>query len=243
VTHPVRVGCSGWQYADWREAFYPRGLPQRRWLEHYASVFDTVEVNTTFYRLTKVDTVARWVQQTPPGFTFAVKGSRFLTHMKRLTDLDRGIRRFYAPLEPMIDAGKLGPVLWQLPDSFRVDVPRLKTWLEALPPGQHAFELRHASWLIDDVFEVLRAHRAALVVADRAGRPEERFVPTAPFGFVRFHHGRRGRGGNYSHAELDEWARRLTEWRREVPLFVYFNNDWNAYAVRNALYLRRRLVE
>jgi uncharacterized protein YecE (DUF72 family) len=243
VTYPVRVGCSGWQYADWREAFYPRGLPQRRWLEHYASVFDTVEVNTTFYRLTKVDTVARWVQQTPPGFTFAVKGSRFLTHMKRLTDLDRGIRRFYAPLEPMIDAGKLGPVLWQLPDSFRVDVPRLKTWLEALPPGQHAFELRHASWLIDEVFDVLREHRAALVVADRAGRPEEAFVPTAQFGFVRFHHGRRGRGGNYSQAELEEWARRLTEWRREFPLFVYFNNDWNAYAVRNALYLRRRLVE
>jgi uncharacterized protein YecE (DUF72 family) len=243
VTHPVRVGCSGWQYADWREAFYPRGLPQRRWLEHYASVFDTVEVNTTFYRLTNVDTVARWVEQTPLGFTFAVKGSRFLTHMKRLTDLDRGIRRFYAPLAPMIDAGKLGPVLWQLPDNFRVDVPRLKTWLEALPPGQHAFELRHASWLIDDTFDVLREHRAALVVADRAGRPEERFVPTAEFGFVRFHHGRRGRGGNYSQSELDKWARRLNEWRHAVPLFVYFNNDWNAYAVRNAVYLRRRLVE
>ena len=239
----IRIGCSGWNYRSWREEFYPKGLPASRWLEHYASVFDTVEVNSTFYRLAKPDAVARWVEQTPAAFTFAVKGSRFLTHMKRLTDLDRGIRRFYAPLEPMIEAGKLGPVLWQLPDSFRADVARLKTWLEALPRGQHAFELRHPSWLTEETFDVLREYRAALVVGDRAGRPQDPFVPTGDFGFVRFHYGRRGRNGNYSRAELDEWAERLTDWRRAVPLFVYFNNDWNAYAVRNALYLRARVVE
>jgi uncharacterized protein YecE (DUF72 family) len=237
----VRIGCSGWQYADWREAFYPRGCAQRRWLEHYATVFDTVEVNSTFYRLTKAETVARWVQQTPSEFTFTVKGSRFLTHMKRLTDTDRGIRRFYDPLAPMIEAGKLGPVLWQLPDNFHCDAPRLGSWLDALPEGQHAFELRHRSWWTDEIYDLLSKHNAALVVGDRAGRDEDPFVPTADFGFIRFHHGRRGRNGNYSQAELDEWAQRVQAWRRQVPMFAYFNNDWNAYAVRNAVDLRRRL--
>jgi uncharacterized protein YecE (DUF72 family) len=239
--HPVRVGCSGWQYADWREAFYPKGLPQRRWLEHYARVFDTVEVNSTFYRLAKRDAVARWVEQTPSDFTFAVKGSRYLTHMKRLTDTDRGIHRFYDPLAPMIEAGKLGPVLWQLPDSFQRDTGRLADFLRALPAGAHAVELRHRSWLVEEVFEVLRAYGVALVVGDRAGRPEDPFVETADFGFVRFHHGRRGRGGNYSRAELESWAERLDEWRRRVPFWIYFNNDWSAYAPRNALDLRQML--
>src|SRR3954452_21473745 len=121
AVHEVHVGCSGWNYRDWRGAFYPERLPASRWLEHYASVFDTVEVNTTFYRLTTAEAVARWVAQTPPHFVFAVKGSQYPTHMKPLLDRERGIRRFYDPLEHLAAAGKLGPVLWQLPERFHRD--------------------------------------------------------------------------------------------------------------------------
>jgi uncharacterized protein YecE (DUF72 family) len=238
----IRIGCSGWQYADWREAFYPRGCAQRRWLEHYAGTFDTVEVNSTFYRLAKRDAVERWVAQTPAEFCFAVKGSRYLTHMKRLTETERGIGRFYDPIEPMIDGGKLGPVLWQLPENFKRDTERLAAFMDALPEGDHAFELRNASWHVDEVYDLLRSHNAALVVADRKGLPEEDLVPTADFGFVRFHYGRRGRGGNYSQTELEDWAQRLAGWELDRTLWVYFNNDWNAYAVRNAIELRRLLA-
>ena len=114
----IRIGCSGWNYASWRDGFYPQGLPASRWLEHYARTFDTVEVNTTFYRLARREAVARWVRQAPAGFCFAVKSSRYLTHMKRLTDLDVGVDRLYEPLQPLIAAGRLGPVLWQLPGNF-----------------------------------------------------------------------------------------------------------------------------
>jgi uncharacterized protein YecE (DUF72 family) len=237
----IHLGTSGYVYKHWKGIFYPPKLPARQWLPYYARVFSTVELNNTFYCLPTPEAVDAWREQVPEGFTFACKGSRFLTHMKRLTDTDRGIRRFCDPLAPMIEAGKLGPVLWQLPDNFHCDAPRLANWLDALPEGQHAFELRHRSWWTDEIYDLLRRHNAALVVGDRAGRDEDPFVPTGDFGFVRFHYGRRGRNGNYSQAELDVWARRVQEWRRTVPLFVYFNNDWNAYAVRNAVDLRERV--
>ncbi|HEY2637281.1 MAG TPA: DUF72 domain-containing protein, partial [Solirubrobacteraceae bacterium] len=148
----VRIGCSGWNYADWREVVYPKGLPTRRWLERYAELFDTVEVNSTFYRLARPDAVARWVELTPQGFTFAVKASRFLTHMKRLTDMDRGVRRFYDRIEPLVGTPKLGPIVWQLPESFSRDDARLAFALEHLPPGRHCFELRHRSWFVPEVY-------------------------------------------------------------------------------------------
>ena len=142
----VRIGCSGWSYRDWRGRFHPDGLPARGWLEHYASVFDTVEVNATFYRLPKVETVRGWAEQVPDGFRFAVKGSRYLTHMKRLRDMGQGLERFWERIEPLREAGKLGPVLWQLPASFARDDELLAAVLEALPAAEHCFEFRHPSW-------------------------------------------------------------------------------------------------
>ena len=142
----VYVGCSGWNYEDWRGGLYPRRLPKRRWLAAYAEQFPTVEVNSTFYRLASRHAVEGWVRDTPDAFVFAVKASRYLTHVRRLTDLNRGIRRFYAPLAPMAEAGKLGPVLWQLPETFPRDDERLARWLEALPDGRHTIEFRHPSW-------------------------------------------------------------------------------------------------
>jgi uncharacterized protein YecE (DUF72 family) len=237
----VRIGCSGWNYKHWRERVYPKGLPARRWLEHYASLFDTVEVNATFYRLPTEKAVAGWVEQSPPGFVFAIKASRYLTHIKRLTDLEEGVARFYERIRPLVESPKLGPVLWQLPASFHRSDDRLAAALEALPPGRHGFEFRHPSWFVDDVYGLLRAHGAALVIGDSPSRPFQAHELTAEWTFVRFHRGRRGRNGNYSERELEEWAQLFEDWRRQVEIYAYFNNDWEAYAVKNGLGLKKRL--
>ena len=239
----VRIGCSGWNYASWRHGvLYPERCPPQRWLEHYARHFDTVEVNATFYRLPTVRAVGSWADRTPDGFVFAVKASRYLTPVKRLGDLGPGLERFYERLAPLVGAGKLGPVLWQLPPTFRRDDERLAAALRALPPGRHCFELRHESWFVPEVTALLREHGAALVIADR---PEIRRYQTqeftAPWTFVRFHYGTRGRRGNYSETELREWAARLRSWPVEEA-FAYFNNDWEGFAPRNAGRLRELLT-
>ncbi|MBA3746229.1 MAG: DUF72 domain-containing protein [Solirubrobacterales bacterium] len=239
----IRIGCSGWNYASWRETFYPHRLPASRWLEHYASAFDTVEVNTTFYRLARVESVQRWARQTPPGFCFAIKSSRYLTHIKRLTDLDRGVQRLHEPLEPLGAAGRFGPMLWQLPPNFQRSDERLARALEALPPGRHTFEFRHPSWFCNEVYELLRWHGVALTIADR---PEivdfQSHAITADFTYVRFHYGHRGRRGNYSQTELRGWAQRICEWGGSLDVYAYFNNDWEVFAPRNAIALRRMIA-
>jgi uncharacterized protein YecE (DUF72 family) len=237
----LRIGCSGWNYAHWRERVYPKGCPASRWLEYYATLFDTVEVNTTFYRLPKRDAVARWVEQTPPDFLFTVKMSRYVTHLKRLTDVEGGLARFYERIEPLTRSPKLGPVLWQLPPNFKRDDDRLATALDAVPPGRHCIEFREPSWYVDEVYELLRAHNAALVIPDSPKYPFRTLELTADWTFVRFHHGSRGRRGNYSETELEEWARRIEAWRRELDVYAYFNNDWEGFAVENGRWLRRRL--
>ncbi len=239
----LRVGCSGWNYRDWRGTFYPQGAPARSWLELYAATFHTVEVNTTFYRLPRVEAVRAWVERTPPDFIFAVKASRYLTHVRRLLDMDEGVARLYERIEPLVAAGRLGPVLWQLPANFRRDDERLAGALKRLPAGRHAFEFRHPSWFAEPVYELLRSRGVALVLGDTPQRPFQADVSTAAFAYVRFHHGTRGRGGNYSKSELDAWAERLRAWRRDREVLAYFNNDWSAFAPRNALYLRRQSGE
>lgn len=238
----IRVGCSGWNYRDWRGTFYPADVPARRWLEVYAEHFDTVEVNTTFYRLASRDAVAHWVAQTPPGFVFAVKGSRYLTHMKRLRDTGPGVERFYERIEPLIDAGRLGPVLWQLPATLTRDEDLLARFLDGLPPGRHAVEFRDPSWFVGPVLDVLAARDAALVRADDRRRPLPAVASPASWSYVRWHYGHRGRDGNYGPSELDAWAEVLRRRAAQgADVFAYFNNDWSAYAPRNAAGLLERL--
>ena len=237
----VRVGCSGWMYDDWRGRLYPEREPKRRWLELYAEHFDTVEVNSTFYRLARREAVAGWVRQTPESFLFAVKASRYLTHIRRLVDVAEGVKRFYDPLGPMIEADRLGPVLWQLPENFHRDDERLHGWLQSLPKGMHTIEFRHASWFAPEVMEALRAHRVALTIGDHPKRPFQSDEATAPWRFVRFHYGSRGREGNYSAREIDGWAARIAGWRRREEVFAYFNNDWRGFATANAKALLDRL--
>ncbi len=182
-----------------------------------------------------------WAEQTPRRFVFAVKASRYLTHVKRLKTIGAGAKRFFDPLEPLVKARKLGPVLWQLPENFQRDDDRLGKALEGLPRGRHCFEFRHPSWFTEEVYALLRRHRAALVIGDHPERPFQTHEITASWTYVRFHYGRRGRRGNYSQRELERWKRRIDSWRSELEVFLYFNNDWEAFAPRDARWLAERL--
>jgi uncharacterized protein YecE (DUF72 family) len=237
----VRVGCSGWNYPHWRERIYPKGLPPKRWLEHYAQLFDTVEINNTFYRLPNVSAVRGWVEGSPQDFVFSVKMSRYLTHIRRLGGLETGVPLFYDRIVPLASSSKLGPVLWQLPPTFKRNDERLSAALELLPEGRHCFEFREPSWYADDVYALLRDHGVALVIPDSPKYPFRTLELTADWTFLRFHHGSRGWRGNYSRSELEEWAQRIETWRREVDVYAYFNNDWEGFAVANGRWLRKRL--
>jgi uncharacterized protein YecE (DUF72 family) len=231
----VRIGCSGWSYEHWRGVVYPAKGSASRWLELYAASLDTVEVNATFYRLPDASVVARWAQVTPPGFSFAVKTSRYLTHVKRLRDVGPGFERLATRIEPLHEAGKLGPLLWQLPQTFHRDDARLAEALEGLPPGRHAFEFRHESWFDEDVYRMLRRHRAALVVADRAPKRPTPWVETTTWSYVRLHRGH-ARDGSYGRDALRRLADRIR--RASGDVYVYFNNDWQGFAFANARTLR-----
>ncbi|MET0557366.1 MAG: DUF72 domain-containing protein [Solirubrobacterales bacterium] len=237
----VRIGCSGWSYGDWRGGLYPNGLAQRRWLTRYAEVFDTVEINATFYRLPRRSTVAGWVEQVPDDFLFAVKASRYLTHMKRLRDIADGVARFWEPLEPLRGSHRLGPVLWQLPENFERDDDLLAAALEVLPPARHCFEFRHPSWFAPPVRRLLEERGASLAIGDDKRRPLPAVRPAGPLAYLRLHYGHRGRDGNYSKSELDVWRRRIAAWRSRRDVFVYLNNDWKGYAPANARYLKQGL--
>jgi uncharacterized protein YecE (DUF72 family) len=241
----IRIGCSGWNYAHWRNGvFYPPRLASRNWLRFYVQHYDTVEINMTFYRLPKVEIVRRWVEETPKDFVFSVKVSRYITHIKKLLDVQEHLPLLYDRIEPLLDSPKLGPLLWQLPPTFRCDLDRLAGALEHLHDGlRHAFEFRHPSWFREETYTLLREHNVALVIGDR---PQVNHFQTheltADFTFVRFHGGTRGRNGNYSHSEIEEWAERLDRWSQEVDVFAYYNNDWEGYAIENASYLKRVLA-
>ena len=238
----IRIGCSGWNYQHWRDGvFYPPRFAPRRWLGFYAEHFDTVEINMTFYRLPRDTAVAKWVEETPPDFIFAVKMSRYVTHIKRLRDLPPSLGLFYSRIRPLVDTPKLGPVLWQLPATFQRDDERLAQALAQLPRGRHCFEFRHESWFAPEVYELLRRHEVALVIGDTPKRPFQSHELTADWTFIRFHEGTRGRFSNYSESELEEWAQRIERWAASGDVYAYFNNDRNGYAVRNALWLKERL--
>ena len=229
-----RVGCSGWQYKHWKGDFYPVELPQRKWLDYYTRHFDTVEVNNSFYRLPSEGVFDTWRSRTPAAFVFAVKASRFLTHMKKLKDPEEPIERLFSRALEL--RGKLGPVLYQLPRQMQKNVERLAGFLALLPPRiKHAIEFRDPSWYDDEVVRLLRRHHVALCLHDMAGSAAPRLV-TSRFIYVRFH-GATGRyDGAYAAPVLEEWADWLASTGR--PAFVYFNNDAGGHAPRDA----RRLI-
>jgi uncharacterized protein YecE (DUF72 family) len=242
VTGRVRVGISGWRYPAWRGDFYPKGLAQRRELEYAAEQLTSVEINGSFYSLQRPTSYAAWratATAVREDFVFAVKGGRFVTHMKRMKDVEVPLANFFA--SGVLALGPaLGPILWQLPENFKRDDARLSGVLERAPRDhRHAFEFRHPSWFAPRVYDILADHGAALVIADSPKWPFQARKLTTDWAYIRFHHGRRGHGGNYSNTELATWRRRMAAWRSRTEVFAYFNNDWEAYSVRNA----RRLAE
>lgn len=238
MTCPTYVGTSGWQYPHWRGSFYPADLPVRGWLSFYAQRCETVEINGSFYRLPAAKTLTRWVDETPPGFCFAAKISRYLTHMKKLHDPQPALATFLTRIELL--GTKLGPILVQLPPHWHCDLDRLESFL-AILPSEHrfAFELRDRSWQTPAVLAVLARYRAAACIFDLAGVPSPSAL-TTDFAYVRLHGPTGPYQGCYSHETLVEWAQRLRAWRTQLSagIYVYFDNDQAGYAVRNALELR-----
>ena len=238
----VHIGCSGFTYKHWLDTFYPPGLPQRSWLAHYCGLFNSLELNVTFYRLVKPATFVRWHEETPPGFAFAVKGSRFITHVKRLLDPETPLERFFSGVLQL--GGKLTAVLWQLPPGLACDTKRLALFLESLRPYpvRNALEFRNESWLREEVIELCRAHNTALCMADWP--PFINSSPlTADFVYIRRHGHGGGYNTSYTAGELEIDARRIRSYLttgRDVH--IYFNNDYLGYAPGNALELAALLT-
>jgi len=236
----VRVGTSGWSYRHWRGVFYPEDLPQRRWLEHYAEHFDTVELNTTFYHLPKESTCEGWRQRVPEGFVFACKASRIITHRLRLADCREPLDTFLERLGRLAD--RLGPVLFQLPPSFGRDLARLSDFLSMLPPAVlSVFEFRDESWYCEETFELLESRGVCFCSHDMPGLRAPR-RGTGPAAYVRFHGPSRRYTGSYSDEELAGWAEWMAgQWEAGRSLYAYFNNDVGGHAVANARTLRQVL--
>ncbi len=234
----VRVGTSGWNYSHWRERFYPAKLRQSEWLEFYAGVFDTVEINATFYRLPKPEYVDGWRRAVPGNFLFSVKGSRYLTHVKRLGENGEPVDRFFDLVGRLRKKG--GPVLWQLPPSFKRNDDRLAAFAGDLPGGwRHTFEFRHPSWFNAEVYDILERAGAGLCIPDHPDIPAER-VLTAGWTYIRFHYGKDD--GSYTRRQLGQWAGRIRDFIQSgADVYAYFNNDLMGYAVQNAGQLKKML--
>jgi len=231
----LRAGTSGWQYDHWKGVFYPQKLKKSKWFHHYASRFDTVEVNNTFYNLPEATTFDRWCEQAPEGFRYALKFSRYGTHLKKLQDPQAGVDAFLGRAERL--GALLGPILVQLPPHWGVNAGRLASFLDAAPKRiRWAVEFRDPSWLCGKVFGTLRAHGAALCIHDML--PDHPHEVTADWVYLRFHGP--GPWGNYSHQALSAAAQRIKAHLAESrDVFAYFNNDAYGYAVHNAMDLRR----
>jgi uncharacterized protein YecE (DUF72 family) len=240
-TNPsIRIGCSGWQYQHWRGDFYPAELPQPRWFEHYARQFDTVEINNTFYRLPEASTFASWGRAAPSGFVYAVKASRYLTHMKKLKEPEEAIRRFFTRARRL--ESSFGPVLYQLPPRWPANVERLEHFLHALPrTRRHTIEFRDPSWYDERVLALLERHRVALCLHDMAGSATGK-RELGPFVYVRFH-GAQKYSGRYSDDVLEGWATWMAaQARGGRAIYAYFNNDVGGHAPRDAVRLRTMLL-
>lgn len=236
----LRVGTSGWTYEHWRGGFYPTNLPQTRWLEYYQAIFDTVELNSTFYGTPNPETVEHWHDRTSPGFLFAVKSARYLTHKRKLREPGTSVKKQNEALRPLKD--KLGPVLWQLPGTWHLDLDRLTQLVALRPPERRwCFEFRHSSWFCAEVYELLRQTNCALVWADAPPYPFAAEV-TADFLYARLHGPEQLYGGKYTLEQLQHWRDLLLGAARgECDIFVYFDNDAEGHAPHDAWRLRELL--
>jgi uncharacterized protein YecE (DUF72 family) len=234
----IRIGTSGWHYEHWRGPFYPEKLPAARMLEYYAEHFDTVEINNSFYKLPEESALEQWKETAPKGFLFAMKASRYITHMKKLKDPQTAFRKFFDRAAVLGRA--LGPILFQLPPRWGPNIGRLDEFLGLLPPRfRYAFEFRDPAWFIAEVESVLRKHQAAFCIYDFDRRLSPRTV-TAGFVYIRLHGPEGKYSGTYSPEALGEWANAIAAWDASgKDVYCYFDNDQAGYAAKDALRLKK----
>lgn len=235
----IQIGTSGWVYPHWHEIFYPLEIKKKDWFSYYAGQFSTVEINNTFYRLPSETAFDKWCDQAPPGFIYAVKASRYLTHLKKLKDPEQPLALFFERATRLGEA--LGPILYQLPPRWKVNLDRLESFLKALPkPCCHVFEFRDSSWLIDDVFQMLKHYEISFCIHDMPPLQVPWPVTASPV-YIRLH-GDANHAGNYQHAYLESLAGRINDWHdKGLDVFVYFNNDVFGHAINNARTLNQLL--
>ena len=237
VARDIRIGCSGWNYKHWRERFYPKGLPVARWFQFYAEHFDTVEINNSFYRLPPPETFAKWRDQAPPGFCYAVKANRYITQAKKLLDPEEPLERMMTSVRHMGD--RLGPILYQLPPSLGLNLDRLEQFLAVLPKDvTSVFEFRDKSWYVPETYEMLERHGASFCAHDMAKSASPRLA-VGPVAYVRFHGGVGKYWGRYSDERLLDWADwMLKQSKAGRSVWAYFNNDIHADAIQDAQTLK-----
>lgn len=235
----IHIGTSGFSYPHWKENFYPEKLNQKKWLNYYSQVFSTVELNTTFYHLPLASTIENWHAQVPEHFLFTIKASRYITHQKRLHDCKESLRIFYERIHGL--KSKIGPILFQLPPSFKMDKERLIGFIKLLKKSkQHVFEFRHESWYVDEIYDLLKKNKIALCITDLNGKqsPEE---ITTDFTYIRLHGPRKAYQGSYGPQLLKVWKDKIEHWSKKVSVFCYFDNDEKAYAISDAKLLKEKL--
>jgi uncharacterized protein YecE (DUF72 family) len=239
MTGAVHIGTSGWHYDHWRKAFYPEDLPKPRWLDFYARYFDCVEINNSFYRLPTHHAVEQWRKEVPESFRFALKASRYTTHVKRLKDAPASFAKFFDAIAPL--GGRLGPILFQTPPRFLPDLPLLDAFIAELPKAHiYAFEFRDARWFTTEVRELLERRHCGFCIFDIGGL-QSPIWETADFVYLRLHGPGEKYQGTYSDPALRRWARRIRGWHPKLDVWCFFDNDQNAYAGRDALRLKKML--
>jgi uncharacterized protein YecE (DUF72 family) len=232
----VFIGTSGFNYKDWKEIFYPKGTPQKKWLAFYAQHYDTVEINATFYRYFARSVFARWRAETPDHFCFTLKGPRVITHEKRLVDVQADLDRFLDSLQDI--RPKLATLLWQFPFSFKnesdADKETFAQFLQCLPSDiQQVIEFRHTSWFNEDVYALLNAHNAGFVINDSSRFPAVEVI-TGGVCYIRFHGPKQLYASSYTEEAMQLWATKIRAWREHYDVYVYFNNDYGGRAIENA---------
>jgi len=234
------IGTSGFSYGHWQGVFYPEELPKNQWFVYYTGVFDTVELNNTFYHLPRESTVEKWEKTSPDGFTFAVKGSKFITHIKKLVDVGESLRLFESRAALLGD--KLGVILFQFAPSFKKDIDLLENFLKLLSPQKrYTMEFRHKSWFSDDTYDILKKYNISLCASDTPKYPYCE-VLTADFMYIRLHGHEVLYASDYSEEVLKEYGQKIKEWNEQgIDVYTYFDNDYYGYAVKNAKRLKELL--
>ncbi|MGD8522845.1 MAG: DUF72 domain-containing protein [Desulfobacterales bacterium] len=236
----ILVGTSGWNYDHWRGVFYPHKGSKSKWLDFYAQRFISVEVNATFYRLMNPRTFEKWYQRTPEGFVWAVKASRYITHIRRLKDVRESLKKCLQSSKPLRE--KLGPILFQLPPTLSFDMEVFERFCNCLEEGQrYTIEARHPSWLEEKAQSAFKRHHIAWCISDTAGRYPYLEAITSEFIYIRLHGSKKLYASEYSDDELERWAEKIRKWN--IDTYVYFDNDYKGYAPKNALRLKELLYQ